>query len=183
MTSQRGRTIRTGRHHTIPVLVDLCALCVLCGLSSPQAAAGRVQRHDARRDRRRERFIASERDERRPAVDGDTAHVGRQPACRRPVEAGTHVLDEQDRGIERERPSQPDSGVARRVKIGDRLNGYKAEATFPSFPQAMRWLRDKALELYPTANSPRIIAAHTPIMCRGRPRRAPDPGPVSKPNT
>ena len=35
------------------------------------------------------------------------------------------------------------------VKIGDRLNGYKAEATFNSFPQAMRWLRDKALELYP----------------------------------
>ena len=35
------------------------------------------------------------------------------------------------------------------VKIGDRLNGYKAETTFPSFPQAMRWLRDKALELYP----------------------------------
>jgi hypothetical protein len=35
------------------------------------------------------------------------------------------------------------------VKIGDRLNGYKAEATFNSFPQAMHWLRDKALELYP----------------------------------
>src|SRR5438067_10073988 len=35
------------------------------------------------------------------------------------------------------------------VKLGDRLNGYQAEATFPSFPQAMRCLRDKALELYP----------------------------------
>ena len=35
------------------------------------------------------------------------------------------------------------------VKIGDRLNGYHAEATFISMPQALRWLRDKALELYP----------------------------------
>jgi hypothetical protein len=35
------------------------------------------------------------------------------------------------------------------AKIGDRLNGYTAEGTFNSFPQAMRWLRDKALELYP----------------------------------
>ena len=31
------------------------------------------------------------------------------------------------------------------VKIGDQLNGYQAEATFTSFPQAMRWLRDKAM--------------------------------------
>ena len=29
------------------------------------------------------------------------------------------------------------------VKIGDRLNGYQAEATFAAFPQAMGWLRDK----------------------------------------
>jgi hypothetical protein len=35
------------------------------------------------------------------------------------------------------------------VRIGDRLNGYKAEATFSSLPQGMRWLCDKALELYP----------------------------------
>jgi len=35
------------------------------------------------------------------------------------------------------------------VRIGDRLNGYKAEASFSSLPQAMGWLRDKALELYP----------------------------------
>jgi len=35
------------------------------------------------------------------------------------------------------------------VKVGDRLNGYQAEATFTSLPAAMRWLREKALELYP----------------------------------
>jgi hypothetical protein len=36
------------------------------------------------------------------------------------------------------------------AKIGDKLNGYRAEGTeFPSIGHAARWLCDRALELYP----------------------------------
>ena len=36
------------------------------------------------------------------------------------------------------------------AKIGDKLNGYRAEGTeFPSLGHATRWLCDRALELYP----------------------------------
>jgi hypothetical protein len=36
------------------------------------------------------------------------------------------------------------------AKIGDPWNGFKAEATtLASLPEAARWLRDKALALYP----------------------------------
>jgi hypothetical protein len=35
------------------------------------------------------------------------------------------------------------------VKIGDPLNGYRAEATALSLTEAADWLRYKAVELYP----------------------------------
>jgi hypothetical protein len=35
------------------------------------------------------------------------------------------------------------------AKLGDRWNGFVAEATFVSLQAATRWLREKAIELYP----------------------------------
>lgn len=38
------------------------------------------------------------------------------------------------------------------AKLGDRNNGYEAEATFNSLPEAVEWLRAKAIELYPDSD-------------------------------
>ena len=38
------------------------------------------------------------------------------------------------------------------AKIGDKLNGYKAEDTFASLAQAAEWLQSKAIELYPDSD-------------------------------
>ena len=40
-------------------------------------------------------------------------------------------------------------GVWGGAKLGDLLNGYVAEASFNSLPEAVKWLRAKAIELYP----------------------------------
>jgi hypothetical protein len=40
-----------------------------------------------------------------------------------------------------------------RAKIGDPWNGYRAETEgLPSLAEAAKWLRSKAIELYPTAS-------------------------------
>jgi len=35
------------------------------------------------------------------------------------------------------------------VKLGDQMNGYKAESNFKTFNQALTWLHQSAIEHYP----------------------------------
>lgn len=38
------------------------------------------------------------------------------------------------------------------VKLGDPMNGYRAETRVGSWPEAEQWLRDKAAEIYPDSS-------------------------------
>ena len=50
------------------------------------------------------------------------------------------------------------------AKLGDPSNGYAAEGTFASLPEAVEWLREKAIELYPDS----AFANEWPVPGTGR---------------
>jgi hypothetical protein len=45
------------------------------------------------------------------------------------------------------------------VKLGDPLNGYKAEGRVGTFSEAAEWLCDQAVRYYPSSEFARLFAA------------------------
>ncbi len=44
------------------------------------------------------------------------------------------------------------------VKLGDQMNGFKAEDNVDTFADAVKWLEKKAKELYPNSDFAKIAA-------------------------